>query len=386
MATHIVFAQKSANLDGSTVSGFQIVQALLGEGFRVSVLFGHTGEAIREFNAIGCSTSVVPFGSWLQAGTFVRRVKRILHEQSIARQIVLQFQDDPPDLVYVNSLVGYGAASAAVQLKSKVVWHIRELFVSVGGEMSLPPGGLLFVRNRLNVLADALIVNSASTARQTLGGRLSRRAVVIPNAVGDSFARSTPDKHLSREKLGLPVDGFVIGAVGSLRPVKGFEVLVRAMRLVRNYRRNVFLAIAGGGDSSSLRSIAEEEGVQHAFFAVGQLTNVREFYAACDLMVIPSLSESFGRVAIESFAAGVPVISSKVGGLVDIVDDRRNGRVFHLHEPECLAGIILEVLQDPASACRYVKAAGCDYLARYTEAAVNQKIISIVNSLLRPSL
>lgn len=113
---------------------------------------------------------------------------------------------------------------------------------------------------------------------------------------------------VSAKKLGTTV---TIGAFGRLVPVKGFDTLIKAFNLVD--KPNLKLTIGGSGpEEEKLKRLAK--GNNNISFA-GRVTNVPQFLANCDVVIIPSTSEAFGQVCLEAKAAGKAVIASDIDGL-----------------------------------------------------------------------
>ena len=89
------------------------------------------------------------------------------------------------------------------------------------------------------------------------------------------------------------------------------------------------------------------------------------YYRAADIVLVPSRSESFGLVALEAAACGVPVVASAVGGLLSLVDDRRTGRLVDGRDPADYAKAIAEILDDDALRSSMSQAA-VERAGRYT--------------------
>ncbi len=151
------------------------------------------------------------------------------------------------------------------------------------------------------------------------------------------------DQGEARRELELPEDGRVLVAVGRVEPLKGFDILIRALAEMTE-REGVTLVIVGGDaraatEFARLAAIAEEVGVASQVRFVGATEHARVacYYNAADVVVVPSFYESFGLVALEAMASGVPVVASKVGGLTSTVADGRNGYLIAWRCPEPFA-------------------------------------------------
>jgi glycosyltransferase involved in cell wall biosynthesis len=130
--------------------------------------------------------------------------------------------------------------------------------------------------------------------------------------------------------------------VGRLIPIKGHDVVLRAVAKARRVVRDLTLDIAGGGPlEADLRAQAAELGLDGAVRFLGQVSSVP--YADSAVVVVPSLGEGFGMVALEAMERGRPVVASDVGGLPEIVADGETGLVVPAGDADALAWAIAEL-------------------------------------------
>lgn len=376
---NIVLVQRSSNRDGSAVSGLMIAKAMLGAGAQVRVVFGGDGEIVQDYVGAGCSTSFVPHGDWLRPAGFLGCIRRIYRERKLALDFVRILRDFGADLVYVNSLVSYAGALAGCRHSIPVIWHIRELFSDLEGELYSPAiGGKSLVRYELNRLATELVTISTAVSANVLGKKLAEKATRIPNAVSDSFEETASDGNAARRKFGFKKQDFVVGAVGSHRHVKGLDVLVESTKPMAEAIPNLVVAHAGRRETNSLDQLAGRLGVSEHVRFLGEINPIREFYDACDVICVPSRSESFGRVAMESMCAGVPVVCTAVGGLTDIIDHDVCGLVVASESPEAIAESVTRLWDEPDTRQRFVVAGQQRHRERYTYSIVRDRSLALV--------
>ncbi|HEV8674394.1 MAG TPA: glycosyltransferase [Methylomirabilota bacterium] len=161
----------------------------------------------------------------------------------------------------------------------------------------------------------------------------------------------------ARDRLGLRAERVLL-YVGRLTPIKGLETLLRALAAAKANglgRTDVRLVVVGGdkderwdADRARLRRLADQVGVEPwVEFRGPQPQDVLpHYYAAADLCLMPSLYESFGMVALEAMACGVPVIGSRVGGLAVTVQDGATGLLVPEGDVGALAEGIAGLLDD----------------------------------------
>jgi glycosyltransferase involved in cell wall biosynthesis len=152
--------------------------------------------------------------------------------------------------------------------------------------------------------------------------------------------------------------------VGRLIPIKGHLVLLRALALARSRGAEVTLDVAGRGPlAPALSSYARELGLGDAVHFLGFVSPVERAIEAAAIVVVPSLGEGFGMVALEAMERCRPVIASAVGGLPEIVVHDETGLVVPPGEAEPLADAIVELVGDLPRAAR-MGAAGRDRVVR----------------------
>jgi glycosyltransferase involved in cell wall biosynthesis len=137
--------------------------------------------------------------------------------------------------------------------------------------------------------------------------------------------------------------------VGTLRPVKGVKYLIKAMRIIHKKLPDTNLLIVGDGpDRDKLETLVQELNLQNCIHFAGKVPNekIPEYMTQADLFVLPSLSESFGIVNIEAMASGLPIVTTNVGGLPEIVINGENGFVVEPKNPEAIAEKVILILND----------------------------------------
>ena len=143
----------------------------------------------------------------------------------------------------------------------------------------------------------------------------------------------------------------IIYYVGRMTYEKGISVLIRAIPKVIEAlgEGQVKLVIIGGGNTNRLQHLAKNLGIWEQCYFTGFMSDadLDKFQTIADCAVFPSLYEPFGIVALESFAARVPVVVSDTGGLPEVVQHEYTGIVTLANDPNSLTWGILEVLQNP---------------------------------------
>lgn len=153
----------------------------------------------------------------------------------------------------------------------------------------------------------------------------------------------------TRRHLGLPPDGPLVGCVARLVPVKGVHYLLEAVPSIRAAVPQATVVFVGDGPlRPELERRAAALGLDGAVAFLGLRRDVAEIVALCDIVVLPSLNEGMGKAAAEAFAAGRPVIGSRVSGIQDVIVDGVTGLLVPPADPEALAHAIVRCLTNPA--------------------------------------
>jgi D-inositol-3-phosphate glycosyltransferase len=182
-------------------------------------------------------------------------------------------------------------------------------------------------------------------------GASPARINVIPCGV-DTLRFRPIRKARARCRLGLPEEGALVLFVGRIEALKGIDVLLRAAARVQTPHR---LLVVGGdakdhGRKEQLAALAAELGIADRviFRDAAPHAELPLYYSAADVCVVPSYYESFGLVAVEAMACGVPVIASRVGGLRDTVIDGRTGYLVAWRRSEQFADRLELLLRNEA--------------------------------------
>jgi D-inositol-3-phosphate glycosyltransferase len=214
----------------------------------------------------------------------------------------------------------------------------------------------IHVEGELAQQADLLIASTSDEAQELTDGYGAdpERVFIVPPGV-DLGTFQPMERADARREIGYGSERLLL-FVGRLERLKGVEIAIRALALLRDRRHDdVRLLILGEdsheGDESEkdrLKAIATEAGVRDRVDFVGSVAHheLPYFYSAADVCVMPSYSESFGLVALEAQACGCPVVASGVSGLRSVVRDEVSGYLIDEHEPAAYAERIGRLLAD----------------------------------------
>ena len=242
----------------------------------------------------------------------------------------------------ISGLVAYGAARLR---RRPVVLTVR------GSDLHLMQKGLIgWVNRRTYRWMDRIIAVS-----EDIAGRLREAGVgpdkirVVYNGVDPRFHPRDPVD--MRRRLGLPEGRFIVVFVGLIVPVKGVDVLVRALQLLDD-ERLLCVLVGGGPLSDELQEESERAGMaDRVLFCGAQPTaDIPLWLNAADVLVLPSRSEGRPNVVLEAQACGVPVVATRVGGTPELIRDGETGLLVESGDAPALAAGLLRLMDDEA--CR----------------------------------
>ena len=177
------------------------------------------------------------------------------------------------------------------------------------------------------------------------------RVVRILNGVdtGNFYPVPSKAKTMTRQRLGLPANKAIILYVGRLVPVKGLDVLLRAWALLtEDLRAYALLLVVGGGpEQEKLLDLIQTLGLQGSVLLAGEQEEVRDYYWAADVFVLPSRSEGLSVALLEAMASGLAVVVSDLPGNRAVVRSEENGLLFPVGDTDMLVESLERVMCDP---------------------------------------
>ena len=152
----------------------------------------------------------------------------------------------------------------------------------------------------------------------------------------------------AKKKLNFPQDRLVLGGVGRLSPEKNFAGLIRVVAKLLNEGFPLALYIAGDGDCREvLQTQIDATGHAEWIHLIGFCENVQDFYQGLDLFVLNSLREGLPNVVLEAMAYEVPVLSTRVAGVPQMITNGYNGVLVEMNSDEDLERRLRMLIAEP---------------------------------------
>ena len=236
-----------------------------------------------------------------------------------------------------------------------------------------------------------LVRTDATQSRITLMERLNipaEKVVVIPNfpALESTARLIDADGHAVRESLLGDKYANLVLFVGVLEKIKNIPNLLRAAKLVLStHAKTLFLIIGSGPEKNHLETLCQELDIVDNVRFLGPILydDLPAYYAACDLVVLPSWSEGFAKVLMEAAFTKKPIVATNVGGASDTIVDNETGYIVEVDNSEQMADRIARLLGNPEMAQQMGKKGYQRAISYYSDFEANvKKLVSVWKSLL----
>lgn len=257
------------------------------------------------------------------------------------------------DVLHINLPSSYDAGL------SSVAWAARRAgYRRVVSTEHLPMVARKYKRFPVKFLfspsIDQVIVVAEATRRilSRRHGIDSERIVVVPNGVPEPAPMAAEERSVLRASWGCRPSDLLLGITGQLTRRKGHHVLLRALAgaLLARKAAPLRLVVTGGGEEEgALRALSAELGLSERITWLGRRDDAARLMRALDLFVLPSEIEAMPLTILEAMAAGLPVLSTSIFGIPEVVVEGETGRLVRPNDPEELARALLRITSDRAA-------------------------------------
>jgi glycosyltransferase involved in cell wall biosynthesis len=194
---------------------------------------------------------------------------------------------------------------------------------------------------------DRIVTLTERGTEEHLARGIGRRAQyrTVPSGVPTAALRAhSPGRAVARQALGLSEEAFVVGGLGRLVAVKGFDLLVAALPVLAAAVPSARVLLVGDGpERDALEAQAAARRVSDRLQIRGATADIARCLAACDVLAAPSRNEGMGRALVEAMALGVPVVGAAVGGIPAVIGDGECGRLVAPENVAALTEALIEL-------------------------------------------
>ena len=307
------------------------------------------------------------------------------------------------DVIYCPGYQGIGLAAlwAGAWLGRPVVLRSGNLGVLRGDQWNAPlarwhvPSGFLPVRwlkswfTRTYKRADMMFCNCRENETEALECGMPRdRLTYLPNGVDITRFRpvaSDDERAAARRGAGWPADSKICLYVGRLSAEKGVMELLDAWRAFNTAGWTLVLvgpdmpghAIDAG---PAARQFVADHGMQNRVVFHGESTDTAPLLRGADLYVQPSHYESFSNALVEAMGTGLPVVATRVGGMLDCIVDGHNGVLCHPRDAADLARALQSLVNAPGTAAALGRHARETIVESFHDVTMSERMVSAIAS------
>jgi glycosyltransferase involved in cell wall biosynthesis len=327
----VVIAESSTAMGGQELAVLLHAGGLRGRGHDVRLILEPDSSIFRKAVGQGLPVEPVAMGR-LQYPAAIRSFRRIMARER-------------PALLHVNSSRDSWIGGLAARLVSPRVKVVRSRHIST------PLNRNLTTRMLYRRLMDFVIVTGSDLTRRGLierDGLEPDRVAAFPIGIDvEQFKPGRPDDDLRRE-LKLPPEHRLVGLISYLRSYKGHEYFIEAAARVLSRAKDVtFLIVGEGPEEGRLRARVASLGLSSNVRMLGFRDDLLNVFRSLDLFVIPSVEgDTIPQVLMQALAMGLPVVSTTVGSIPDVVQDGKTGFVVPPRNAEALADRVLALLEN----------------------------------------
>ena len=339
------------NVGGGEYSIYLLIKNLRRDIFETIVFYAHENEIIKKLREDGIQVVNIPLSKRITS-VYRDRIKKspvslfIYVRYLIAGifEIVRHLKKYKVDILHPHDNLSKIIGGLAAKISGvKVVAHCHDLLKESLIEKVLILYQLLFL--------DRIIAVSENVRRQfKVRGKIPAKVQTIYNAIDLGRYNLTPLKNNSlRKEFRITERDIVIGIIALFDDCKGHIYLFQALkRLVSEGMTNIICLVAGDGRRrEELTSFVRNENLQDYITFLGYRNDIPEILKITDILVVPSVRESFGMVALEAMATKTPVIASAVGGLPEVIEDNKTGLLFPKGDIDSLCKALRYLIENP---------------------------------------
>lgn len=231
--------------------------------------------------------------------------------------------------------------------------------------------------------ADRVICVSSDLTSYLKTHLSQEKIAVIHNGIDLKDVHSDLSPAAAKKRLNLSEDATVFGVACRLQPVKRLDLfLLTASHIAEQLPDAVFLIAGAGREEVQLGKLIQNSNLQGRVFLLGHRDDPYAVLRAMDVMLITSDHEGLPMVLLEAMAIGVPVVSRKVGGIPEVIQDRVSGLLVSSADPSILAGACLSIVKDQRFRSSLVQAARNVVARDYSSAKNAGDVVRLYRSLL----
>jgi len=285
-------------------------------------------------------------------------------------------REEKTDLVYSNTTaVLIGAVTARLTGK-KHIWHIHEI-------IERPAFLFSFLGWMISRFSDKAVVVSKSVYDHWKKIVPAEKLVTIYNGFDYSVFDAKPST--LKTELNINSGSIIIGTIGRIHYWKGQDYFLRiAGALHAKYSDLSFLIVGDAFDGyeylyDNLNTLSKQLHIENSVYNLGFRSDITNIYNAIDIFILPSLlPDPFPTVVLEAMAAGIPIVATKQGGAVEMIEDGKSGILIPINEPEKAASMLEALVKSKELRTQMGKEAQLRVIKEFSLEAFDKSITDLI--------
>lgn len=370
-----------SNMDGATLSMYNVIDELLNRGVEVVVVLPNKNHLEERLKDSRIDFVYVPLYSMrmsidkLNVASRIKFEMKYVHNQLCVKRIASILGNKHIDCIHINGLDSSVGAKVAKRLHIPYVWHIRAFIEDDLGKR------LCHQKETYKLAKDAnSIIGISEDIKRKFEKDFGRPVSVVYNGVPQDMYNIPNRGILQGNDIKLLIAGRISVQKGQLVAIKAVEILKR------KGIDNISLTLVGQGETKEYLQIIKkyitDHHLQQKIFVQDHTDNLLEIRRLHDIGLTCSQREAFGRVTVENMMAGMLVIGADSGGTSEIITDGVDGFLYRVDDPENLATVIQKAIANPAISKIIAERGHKQSLEKYSISRVVDEIEEIYKKLL----
>src|SRR5699024_7665269 len=334
------FAHNSGSYkNGATLSLINIVEELDKQGIEVVIILPNKSV---KYPIQGQNIKMIKVPSFsmrtrLEDYSLLNKLKeliKIIYNRFSIKKVLKILREEKPDIIHINGIDSEVGAKAATKLGIPYVWHVRQLLKE---DFSVRLHNEKEIIELLNKSDYNIAISK--TVKEKFDNLLNNDLLLMYNGIPlENYIIKVKPSFLSNEKVKILLPGRIVAEKGQLDAVKAIE------QLVNSGINNIHLIIAGNiqdmNYANTIKEYIERNNLNNYIELVDHVNDLKKLRKQCDIGLICSKKEAFGRVTIETMTSKMLVIGANTGGTAEIINDNINGLLYQEGDYKSLANTI----------------------------------------------
>jgi len=331
---NILYLTATGNsVGGAEISLFNLLENLDKDKFKPHFLIPFEGDYTKKIRDLGFSVEILDF-------KLVKNLLNLIHSIRTIKKIIKILKDNRIDLIHSNTQaesISFLSAVAAKICKLPFIWHPRVMFTGVFADSIQ-----YFLSTKVIVISEA-----AKSKFWYIFGK--KKIEVVYNGIDLEGFKKAESQVSLKSGTSRRQNDFLIGSIGRVNYIKGYEYFIRSAKLVLEKIPNARFIIVGFDKKEnkyqqSLEVLKHELNLEDKIIFMEKTNDIREVLASLDLFIFTSLGDAFGRVLIEAMALSKPIISFDSGATSEIIEAGKTGILVKTKDYKALADEIIKML------------------------------------------